>query len=175
MIKRRHIFTILFRVKFIRLIPLPKCKNLGFHENRGCCHGYDPFKIGQSPVCSDPGNFWKISNFGISELFKFFCGGNFEIEMSLHVLNNIFKMFAYISIKFYAAHFQCMWSSLRLCNFIQKMMAMWYNLNLFCQLLSHIKGTFRDHSHDNALKFHKILRCLHFGNAIRCMNLTWKE
>ena len=33
MIKRGHIFTIPFRVKFIHLIPLPKCKYLGFHEN----------------------------------------------------------------------------------------------------------------------------------------------
>ena len=31
-IKRGHIFTIPFRVKLIHLIPLPKCKYLGFYE-----------------------------------------------------------------------------------------------------------------------------------------------
>ena len=34
-IKRGHIFTIPFRVKFIHLIPLPKCKNLGFIKIEG--------------------------------------------------------------------------------------------------------------------------------------------
>ena len=46
-IKRGHIFTIPFRVKFIHLIPLPTCKHLSFYENWGSCHGYDlwiPFK-----------------------------------------------------------------------------------------------------------------------------------
>ena len=37
-----------------------------------------------------------------------------------------------------------------------------------------LKGTYRDHSRDNALNFHKIRDCLHFGNGIRCMNLTLK-
>ena len=39
MIKRGHISTIPFRFKFIHLIPLAKCKNLGFYENlRASCH-----------------------------------------------------------------------------------------------------------------------------------------
>ena len=33
MIKRGHIFTIPFKVKFIHLKPLPKCKHLGFYAN----------------------------------------------------------------------------------------------------------------------------------------------
>ena len=32
-LKRGHIFTIPFMVKLIHLIPLPKCKHLGFYEN----------------------------------------------------------------------------------------------------------------------------------------------
>ena len=35
MIKRGHIVTIPCMVKFIHLIPFPKCKNLGFYANWG--------------------------------------------------------------------------------------------------------------------------------------------
>ena len=37
-----------------------------------------------------------------------------------------------------------------------------------------IKRIFRDDSCDSALNFHKIRDFLHFGNGIRCMNLTLK-
>ena len=39
-----------------------------------------------------------------------------------------------------------------------------------------LKGTFRDHSRDNALNFHKIRDfTLIFGNGIKCINLKYKK
>ena len=48
-IKRGHIFSIPFRFKFIHLMPLPKCKNLGSYENLG--------RLSPCDLCTDPFNF----------------------------------------------------------------------------------------------------------------------